>query len=80
MATKQKVIEKAINAGRSVLTEIESKELIAQAGISVSETKLATTRDEALSISQELGFPVVMKISSPDVVHKSDAGGVKLGI
>ena len=80
MATNQDVIEKAMSTGRTVLTEIESKELIKQVGISVSETRLATSREEVMSISRELGFPVALKIASPDVVHKSDAGGVKLGI
>ena len=80
MATKQDVIDKAMSTGRTVLTEIESKEIIKQAGISVSETRLATSREEAMSVSRQLGFPVVLKVASPDVVHKSDVGGVKLGL
>ena len=78
--TKSGIIEKARSEGRTLLTEIESKELFKQAGISVSDTKLAVSREEAISISKQLGFPVVLKIASPDVVHKSDAGGVKLGL
>ena len=69
-----------MSEGRTVLIEVESKELIKQAGISVSETKLATSREEAISLSRQLGFPVVLKVASPDIVHKSDAGGVKLGL
>ena len=80
MATKLGVIDKARSEGRSLLTEIESKELLREAGISVSDTKLAASRQEAISISRQFGFPVVLKIASPDVVHKSDAGGVKLGL
>ena len=80
MATKQVIIDKARSQGRTILTEIESKELIKQAGISVSETKLATSREEASSLSRQLGFPVVLKVASADIVHKSDAGGVKLGL
>jgi len=80
LSTKQDVIDKAMSTGRTVLTEIESKELVKQAGISVSETRLATSREEVMSVSRELGFPVVLKVASPDVVHKSDAGGVKLGL
>lgn len=76
----QKIIDKARSEGRTMLTEIESKQLIKEAGIDVSETRLATSREEAVSISRELGLPVVLKIASPDVVHKSDAGGVKLGL
>lgn len=63
-----------------VLTEVESKELLKRAGIPVIETKLAKSKKEAISISKEMGFPVVLKISSPDVVHKSDSGGVRLGL
>ena len=76
----QKIIEKAREEGRTLLTEIEAKELLKAAGISVIETKLATTKEQAVSISQQLGFPVALKIASADVVHKSDAGGVKLGL
>ena len=78
MAIKQlmPIIDKARSEGRTTLTEKESKELIKQAGISVVETRLASSREEAIAISKQLGFPVVLKIASPDVVHKSDAGGV----
>jgi len=65
---------------RNVLTEVESKELLKKAGIPVVESKLARSKKEAVSISKEMGFPVVLKINSPDVVHKSDSGGVKLGL
>ncbi len=74
------LIDRVLGEGRRVLTEIEAKELIRQAGISVIDTRLATSREEAVSISQQLGFAVVLKIASPDIVHKSDAGGVKLGL
>ena len=77
--TKQ-IIGKARSEGRTLLTEIESKELLRQVGISVIDTRLATSREEAVSLSKQLGFPVVLKIASPDIVHKSDAGGVKLGL
>jgi len=65
---------------RDVLAEVESKELLQKAGIPVVDTRLARTKREAVSISKQMGFPVVLKISSPDVIHKSDAGGVKLGL
>ena len=78
--TERGIIDKVKREGRSVLTEIEAKELLKQAGVSVVDTRLATSREEAISISQQLGFPVVLKIASSDVVHKSDAGGVKLGL
>jgi len=65
---------------QGLLTEVESKDLLKTAGIPVVDTRLAKSKKEAISISKELGFPVVLKISSADVVHKSDSGGVKLGL
>ena len=80
MATGQQIITKARSEGRSLLTEIESKELLKQAGISVIDTVLAKSQEEAISISRRFGCPVVLKIISPDIVHKSDTGGVKLDL
>ena len=76
----QAIIDKAKGEGRSLLTEIEAKELLKQAGIDVVDTKLATSKEEAIATSQQMGFPVALKIASADVVHKSDAGGVKLDL
>jgi len=74
------IIAQAKKEGRVALTEVEAKELLATAGINVAPTKLATSKQEAASIAKTLGFPVVLKIVSPDVLHKSDAGGVKLNL
>lgn len=74
------MIEKARKEGRTMLTEIEAKQLLKSAGISVVDTRLATSKEQAVTIAKEIGLPVVMKIASADVVHKSDAGGVKLGL
>jgi acyl-CoA synthetase (NDP forming) len=65
---------------QNLLTEVESKELLKRAGIPVVEATLARTKKEAISLSKRVGFPVVLKISSPDVIHKSDSGGVRLGL
>src|SRR5512137_1374611 len=78
--TKAEILGKARKEKRTLLTEIESKELLKAAKIPVVETKLATSKTEAMELAKKMGFPVVMKIVSPDVVHKSDAGGVKLNI
>lgn len=78
--TKNEILRQARQENRAKLTEIESKELIKGAGIPVVEAKLARTKTEAVSLSKEMGFPVVLKIVSPDVIHKSDSGGVKLGL
>jgi acyl-CoA synthetase (NDP forming) len=74
------VVDKARSEGRTALTEVESKEFLRAAGIDVIDTRLATSKVEAISLSRKLGFPVVLKIASPDIVHKSDAGGVRLGL
>jgi len=76
----QEIMERAKKEKRSMLTEVEAKELLRDAGISAVDTRLATSKEEAVSTSKELGFPVVLKIASADVVHKSDAGGVKLDL
>jgi acyl-CoA synthetase (NDP forming) len=74
------IIDRAKNESRTVLTEVEAKDLLKQAGINVVETKLATSREEAMNFTKKLGFPIVLKITSPDVIHKTDAGGVKLNL
>ena len=73
-------LKRAGQGKRTQLTEIESEELLKQAGIPVIETKLATTKREAISLSERIGFPIVLKVASPDIIHKSDSGGVKLGL
>lgn len=74
------VLTKARTEGRAQLTEVEAKELVKRAGIPVSETMLASSKRRAISLSKQVGFPVVLKIASPDIVHKSDIGAVKLGL
>jgi acyl-CoA synthetase (NDP forming) len=76
----QLIIEDVKRKSRTLLTEIESKVLLSEAGIPTVETKLATSKKEAIVISKKLGFPVALKIVSPDIIHKSDIGGVKLGV
>ena len=76
----QSIIGEVKRASRTLLTEIESKALLSEAGIPTVETKLAASKEEAIVISKKLGFPVALKIVSPDITHKSDVGGVKLGL
>ena len=63
-----------------LLTEVESKELLQKAGIPVVETRLARNKAQAIAFSQAMGFPVALKIISPDISHKTDVGGVKLNL
>jgi acetyltransferase len=65
---------------RTLLTEIESKQLLAAYGIPTVETKIATTEEEAVELAQKIGGPVVLKIYSETITHKSDVGGVKLNL
>jgi len=60
--------------------EIEGKRILAEAGVPASPERLATNVDDAVAAAGEFGYPVVMKVVSPDIVHKTEAGGVKLNL
>ncbi|MDI7260773.1 MAG: acetate--CoA ligase family protein [Thermodesulfobacteriota bacterium] len=66
--------------GRNNLLETESRELLSGYGIKLPEARLARDPGEATRVAKEMGCPVAMKVVSPDIIHKSDAGGVKLGV
>lgn len=74
------VIEKARRDGRDALTEIEAKQIFEAYQLPVTHSRVAKTEDEAVKLAAEIGYPVVMKIVSPQILHKSDAGGVKVNI
>jgi acyl-CoA synthetase (NDP forming) len=74
------IIESARTEGRSLLTEIEAKQVLEEAGVPVSPARLARNRGEAVKTATELGFPIVVKIVSPQITHKSDVGGVALNL
>ena len=78
--TSATIIDTARQQGRTVLNEIEAKQLLAAAGIPVVEARLARDAGEAAKLAAEIGFPVAIKIVSPQITHKTDAGGVKLGL
>jgi acetate---CoA ligase (ADP-forming) len=63
-----------------LLSEAESKKILKQIGITIPDGRVAATAQEALQIAAEIGYPVVLKVQSPDLPHKSDVGGVVLGI
>ena len=71
---------KARGEGRLILTEEESKAILQGQGVRVTMPTLAASADEAAAAAENIGFPVVMKVSSREITHKSDVGGVKLGI
>ncbi len=66
--------------GRTLLTEFESKNLLAAYGIPTVDTRIATTADEAVEKAHAIGFPVVLKLYSETITHKTDVGGVKLNL
>lgn len=78
--TGLEIIQKARDEKRSVLTEIEAKQILSEAGIHCTDTRLAVDKAQAVALSEEIGYPVVLKISSVDITHKSDAGGVKVNL
>jgi acetyl-CoA synthetase (ADP-forming) len=75
-----KILEKALSEGRKNLLENEAYEVLSSYGVHVSPYKLVHSLREAEDAVKAMGFPVVLKIVSPDIVHKSDVGGVKIGI
>lgn len=76
----QKLIEKVIADNRSVMTEYEAKKFLYNYQIPVINNGLATSEKEAVAMSEKFGYPLVMKIASPDILHKTDVGGVILNI
>ncbi len=76
----EKIIEKARRETRYLLTEIESKKILAAYGIPTVETYLATTVESAIQIADKIGYPVVMKVYSYTITHKSDVNGVHLNL
>jgi acetyltransferase len=76
----REIIEKARRAGRTILTEFESKQILAAYGIPVTVTSVARSEDEAVEIAGRLSVPVVLKLYSETITHKTDVGGVKLNL
>ncbi len=74
------IINNALNEGRVILNEVEAKEFISCYNIPTVKTLVAKDEDSAVEIAKMLGYPVVLKILSPDIVHKTDVGGVILDL
>jgi len=73
-------IEKHLRHGTCQIGEVASKEILEAYGFAIPKASVATTSEQAANIARQLGFPVVLKIWSPQIVHKTDVGGVKLGL
>ncbi len=78
--TAAQIIQTVRESGRTLLTEFESKQLLASYGIPVVETRLAPTEQEAVTAAAEIGYPVVVKLNSLTISHKTDVGGVMLNL
>jgi acetyltransferase len=78
--TVAKLIETARQSGRTLLTEVESKQLLAAYGIPTVETRIASSEIEAVRCAEEIGYPVVLKLFSETITHKTDVGGVQLNL
>ncbi len=76
----ERIVDRHLRRKMREVGEMESKEILEAYGFVTPKGAIATTAEHAASIAEQLGFPVVMKIWSPDIVHKSDVGGVKVGL
>lgn len=79
-ALAQQMIETARKAGRTILTELESKQLLAAYNIPIVHTGVAKTEEDAVNWANSLGYPVVLKLFSETITHKTDVGGVQLNL
>lgn len=80
---RQTIIDKFVKEifpKQKILTQVDAKDLITSYGIPATKPQLAKNEDEALKLAHEIGYPVVLKIQSPDVLHKTDVGGIALDI
>ena len=74
------IVAQARAEGRALLSEVEAKAMLAAHGLAVTDTRLAASVDEAAAIAEELGYPVALKVVADEITHKTDVGGVELGI
>lgn len=75
-----KILNSARQANRTLLTEVEAKQLLAAYGIPTVPTRVATSKEQAVEQAREFGFPVVLKLYSETITHKTDVGGVQLNL
>ncbi len=76
----RRVLDEVRADGRVTLGELEARGVIGACGIPLPESKLARTSEEAIEIAEDIGFPVALKIASPEILHKSDVGGIRLNL
>ena len=74
------IVDQARAEGRALLSEVEAKAMLAEHGVAVIDTRLAASVDEAVEIADQLGYPVALKVVADEITHKTDVGGVELGL
>ena len=79
-AYAEHIVQRVRQSGRTILTEVESKELLAAYGLPVVETLVALKESEAVEHAEKIGYPVVLKLFSETITHKTDVGGVQLNL
>lgn len=76
----ERIITRSLRTNRLQISEVKAKSMLQAYGFQIPDGYLAGTADEAIEIAERVGFPVAMKIVSPDIIHKSDLGGVRLNV
>jgi acetate---CoA ligase (ADP-forming) len=78
--TVRDLFAKVRSEGRVSIADFESRQIMTAYGLPIPQSELAETPEEAIEIARKIGYPVVLKIASPDILHKTDVGGVKVGL
>jgi len=76
----ERIITRRLRSGRTHIGEVKAKDILQAYGFQIPEGHLAATAEEATEVATRIGFPIAMKIVSPDIVHKTDLGGVRLNV
>lgn len=80
LQTTREVLDGIRSEGRLSLGDSEARQILTAYGLQIPKSEIAATPDEAIDIARQIGYPVVLKIASPDILHKTDVGGVKVGL
>lgn len=78
--TVQKLITEVLEAGRVTIGDAEARSILSAYGIEIPPSEVAAVPEEAVTIADKMGYPVVLKIASPDILHKTDVGGVRVDL
>jgi len=78
--TVRRIFNKVLSDGRVTIGDFEAREILTAYDIKIPQSEIASTPEEAIEFAGKIGYPVVLKIASPDILHKTDVGGVKIGL